>query len=352
MRIPPPTDWHEFEEIALSALKIKWGSANLTRNGRPGQKQQGVDIYGEDDLGRFVGVQGKLTFARIDMGTVRNEARLAKSFRPNIEALYIVTTLDSDAKLQREIRLFSESRIKRELFPIGVFFWTDLIQELVKNHAEFAKHYPEISVANLVSRPSGARLLSLIDISFYDLNLMNYMGLLFGEMGQMSGEDPHEFLFATSIVESCALVLYEAKAGDALASMTHELGEYCVAYAQGEEKPEGWRPANRLAKLIIQRIVNLEHSLVGKELAVFTLGRALGTWAFDTVNDEPLSPGLERQILHSIRLISPTRNVPRTILRKIQEFKSNSESAYSVGIPDAVYSLSKNLLREREMLSG
>src|SRR4051794_6685428 len=107
MRIPPPTDWHEFEEIALSALKIKWGSPNLTRNGRPGQAQQGVDIYGEDDLGRFVGVQGKLTIAGIKMATVRKEVKLSERFKPRIQALYIATTSDSDAKLQREIRLLS-----------------------------------------------------------------------------------------------------------------------------------------------------------------------------------------------------------------------------------------------------
>ena len=64
MQDPPPKDWSEFESITLSSLKIKWKSPNLTKHGRQGQAQAGVDIYGEDDLGRFVGVQCKLTTER------------------------------------------------------------------------------------------------------------------------------------------------------------------------------------------------------------------------------------------------------------------------------------------------
>lgn len=55
MFIPVPTSWKEFEKITLSSLKIKWNSPNLTLHGRQGQLQNGVDIYGDDYLGRFVG---------------------------------------------------------------------------------------------------------------------------------------------------------------------------------------------------------------------------------------------------------------------------------------------------------
>ena len=65
MLLPPPTSGDDFEKVALSALRIKWRSPNLVRHGRTGQAQQGVDIYGPDDLGHLVGVQCKLTASDI-----------------------------------------------------------------------------------------------------------------------------------------------------------------------------------------------------------------------------------------------------------------------------------------------
>lgn len=70
MKIPPPKNWDEFECICQSALKIKWGSPNLQRNGRQGRPQAGVDIYGEDDLGRFVGVKSKNVGAELKIDIV------------------------------------------------------------------------------------------------------------------------------------------------------------------------------------------------------------------------------------------------------------------------------------------
>jgi hypothetical protein len=55
MHVPRPKGWDEFQDITLTSLKLRWRSPNLTQNGRSGQPQAGVDIYGPDDLGRFVG---------------------------------------------------------------------------------------------------------------------------------------------------------------------------------------------------------------------------------------------------------------------------------------------------------
>lgn len=42
-----PTDWQRFETISLEALKIMYNNPNFTKNGRIGQKQDGVDISSE-----------------------------------------------------------------------------------------------------------------------------------------------------------------------------------------------------------------------------------------------------------------------------------------------------------------
>ena len=46
-----PAGWDEFEDICLSAFKLRWKEPNLTRHGRQGQAQNGVDISGPDHLG-------------------------------------------------------------------------------------------------------------------------------------------------------------------------------------------------------------------------------------------------------------------------------------------------------------
>lgn len=57
MELPKPTNWQDFETIVRDAQAQRWKSTTLSKNGRPGQKQAGVDIYGPDEIGRLVGIQ-------------------------------------------------------------------------------------------------------------------------------------------------------------------------------------------------------------------------------------------------------------------------------------------------------
>ena len=41
--IPTPKSWGEFEDIVLAAAKLRWNATDFFRNGRLGQKQEGVD---------------------------------------------------------------------------------------------------------------------------------------------------------------------------------------------------------------------------------------------------------------------------------------------------------------------
>jgi hypothetical protein len=46
MKIPIPKDWQEFESQVREAMILRWNSPNLQKNGRTGQAQQGVDVWG------------------------------------------------------------------------------------------------------------------------------------------------------------------------------------------------------------------------------------------------------------------------------------------------------------------
>ncbi len=93
MNLPLPSNWQEFEAIVRDALSTKWGSPTLQKNGRHGQKQDGVDIYGPDYLGRNVGIQCKRIQGDLNMEYIDDEIIKAESFYPKISTLYIATDL-------------------------------------------------------------------------------------------------------------------------------------------------------------------------------------------------------------------------------------------------------------------
>ncbi len=80
--IPTPKSWDEFEDIALAAAKLRWNSSDFYRNGRPGQKQDGVDIWGQDDDGRHIGLQCKNTIGGVSLEAVKTEIANAERFEP------------------------------------------------------------------------------------------------------------------------------------------------------------------------------------------------------------------------------------------------------------------------------
>lgn len=48
MELPKPKNWQDFEIMVRDAMSQSWKAADLQMNGRPGQAQNGVDIYGPD----------------------------------------------------------------------------------------------------------------------------------------------------------------------------------------------------------------------------------------------------------------------------------------------------------------
>lgn len=144
--IPAPRGWSEFEEIVASCLRIRWSNKNISRIGRSGQSQHGVDIYGNDDLGRRAGVQCKLFEGNLNPNVVIKEVQKAERFLPYLDIYYIATTAPRDTKLQQKINELSEERKMNHKFSIQLLFWEDLVQDLATDLSELNKHYPEINL--------------------------------------------------------------------------------------------------------------------------------------------------------------------------------------------------------------
>jgi hypothetical protein len=141
--VPTPKSWDEFEDITLAAAKLRWNSSDFFRNGRPGQKQDGVDIWGHDDDNRHIGVQCKNTVDGVSLETVKDEIANAKAFAPKLDRLYIATTAKRDAVLQKAVRKISQQRATAGQFKVDVLFWDDICQDLAKNDDVFFRHYPQ-----------------------------------------------------------------------------------------------------------------------------------------------------------------------------------------------------------------
>lgn len=139
--LPPPKDWNEFEDICLSCAKLRWNDLRFERNGRLGQKQDGVDVY--NTLGNnVIGIQCKNTISGINQALVNSEISKAESFSPILNQLFIATTASRDSNIQKYVREISYARINKGQFSVNLLFWEDIVQDLAKDINEIKKFYP------------------------------------------------------------------------------------------------------------------------------------------------------------------------------------------------------------------
>ncbi len=344
--IPAPQGWDEFEQIVLTSLKIKWTSPNLTRHGRQGQSQDGVDIYGEDDLGRLVGIQCKLTTNDIDVDTIKTEISKAEGFQPELCAFYIATNLPTDAKIQREVRLLSQSRLNQNKFPIGIFFWQDIIQDLLVNEAEFKKHYPQIQVSSVPEQVMGTRLLAGLDVAYFGYYLKDYMGLLFGEFS-----DDEELLQIERLcltIESCSTILMDSVQAAQVVSTVTDFKQYVIPWIlEGEERPEGWRIPNQYATSIESHIESLVYKLGVKERAVFSVGKLLGGWYFDEIKPDFLF-NADAYLYALIGQITNNNEIVDKIREVLSEYYK-SDNFKRTQAPSRIYSIIRRAILSREI---
>lgn len=146
--LPPPNGWEEFEEITKSAVELKFQNNSFTMHGRQGQKQNGVDIYGFDELGRQIGIQCKLTTKTLNQQLITTEIHNAEEFSPPLSALFIATTSLPDVNLQRYARDISQERLSNGKFPICLLFWRDIVQDLSRDLNTIKRHYPQLIQEN------------------------------------------------------------------------------------------------------------------------------------------------------------------------------------------------------------
>lgn len=163
LQIPPPSNWQDFESLCCDLWKDIWKDPDTQKNGRKGQAQKGVDIYGRPNKGKFWGgVQCKLKSADLNKNLTESEVcdeiEKAKNFKPELSEFVIATTGLKDAKIEELARKITKEHQDKGLFSVSVWSWEDIKNQLSPELLN--KHYPKFSV-NLVSQEDISRFLNM-----------------------------------------------------------------------------------------------------------------------------------------------------------------------------------------------
>ena len=147
-QLPALSDWQPFERLCRGLWALLWNNAELQLNGRGGQPQAGVDVYGNIDSSpsNIGGVQCKRRDNFADDSLTRSELRKiveeAKKFTPKLTKFVVAYTGRRDANLQEEARLITQEHAGQGLFSVSVFSWDDIVDELGSYPDLAAQYFP------------------------------------------------------------------------------------------------------------------------------------------------------------------------------------------------------------------
>lgn len=133
-----PANWQDFETLCKKLWAEIWNCPETKKNGRNGQEQHGVDVYGvpfgED---RYYGVQCKgkdeYTHKQFTKAEIIDEIEKAQKFQPALKKLYFATTAVKDAGIEEFIRTKNLENITKGLFEIHIFAWEDIVDLIDEN---------------------------------------------------------------------------------------------------------------------------------------------------------------------------------------------------------------------------
>ncbi|WP_035646445.1 hypothetical protein [Bradyrhizobium sp. ORS 285] len=147
-QIPKPADEQAFERASVVLWRGLLKDPNVQRNGRRGQRQNGVDLSGvrNGDPAYPVGIQCKLKGDGqvLTEDEVRDEVCKALTFRPALREYFIITTAPDDVALQelgRELSLEQKNQGRQIL--IYVWGWNTLEERISEDAAARKQFDPD-----------------------------------------------------------------------------------------------------------------------------------------------------------------------------------------------------------------
>lgn len=149
VRLPAPDNWQDFEQICQRLWKEIWCDANTQLNGRSGQPQSGVDVYGKPIYTEYwAGVQCKDKDAKLGSklkaSELSAECNKAKSFKPALKSFSLATTAARDKSIQEHARVLNSK--KTYPFDIHVWSWDDIAAEILARPSILRSFYSGLPI--------------------------------------------------------------------------------------------------------------------------------------------------------------------------------------------------------------
>lgn len=300
MELPKPKNWQEFERMVCDAMAQRWKSADLQMYGRSGQKRNGVDINGADDIGRRVGIQCKRYEEAPSVKLIHDEIANAESFTPKLSTLYIATTADYDAPLQSAVRELSDKRVAKGEFAVSILFWGDVVRGLILNPAILSAHYPNF-VLPANHRDDPDRSLAALELGFYCSEFWEHVLLVHGEIGWMTQVDPDGLSALLRMLERRAVQLLPTEDSAVLIASLKEVREGCLS---PKNSKGDWDLVEASAKRVQTRTVAAKSLLDNKEARWLAISCQLGRiyTYFDDLLEEKLRGDIESKVLKLLPL--------------------------------------------------
>ena len=145
-RLPIPKNWQDFESICHRLWSEIWNDPNTQKNGRQGQAQNGIDVFGQPIYrASYHGIQCKdkngqlgssLTSAELE-----SECKKAFGFSPKIESFTMATTAPRDQSIQEFSRKLNIS--EKIPFDVNVWSWDDIESEIIYRPMIMNHYYPQ-----------------------------------------------------------------------------------------------------------------------------------------------------------------------------------------------------------------
>lgn len=171
IKIPEIIDDVKFENLTLDLYEKVLKT--VQKNGRSGQDQYGIDIYGYTKDDELIGIQCKVKskadfdnkkFRTQFIKEVKQEIVKAQNFSSKLKLFIIMTTAPRDAYVQKEVIDLDNDIFRKNGFHIKINFWDDisymLTEEIHKN--TFKKYYNNLIIHEEVIGSVKAKILSLI----------------------------------------------------------------------------------------------------------------------------------------------------------------------------------------------
>lgn len=133
-----PAYWQQFEDLCKRLWGEVWQCPEIKKNGRSGQTQHGVDVYGvPKEEQAYCGIQckGKDDYADSVLTPDEIDTEIVKAllFSPPLKKFYFATTANKDASIEAYVRAKDiESRASGG-FEIHLFCWEDIV-DLIDQH--------------------------------------------------------------------------------------------------------------------------------------------------------------------------------------------------------------------------